>query len=413
MANVVVAGAGIVGVSTAIWLQRAGHSVTLVDREGFAAGTSYGNAGVLASGALVPITTAGLWRKAPGMLFDPNAPLFIRWSYLPRLVPFLWKYMGFATRSHMERYAAEMAYLVKDCVDQHRALAAGTPAEELISDKDYVFGYASQASFEADALGWDMRRKHGVRLDVMTGKDYGKIDPLFDGRFHTVVACKNHGHVKDPGAYVQALGRHFVDSGGSLMITDIEDVEMSDGRCTALLTTQGPVTGDNIVIAMGAWSAKVARKLGLKTLAFESERGYHIELWGASEAPVNPTYVASGKFVISPMQGRLRLAGVVEFGGLDTPPSAAPLALLRRQFFEVLPDVTWEREETWMGHRPAPSDSFPLLGPTKEGSQTYLAFGHQHIGLTAGPKTGRLVADMISNTPSNQDLSAFDPQRYR
>ena len=155
--QILVAGAGIVGISTAIWLQRAGHEVTVVDREGPASGTSYGNAGVLAAAAIVPVPVPGIMRKAPGMLMDRNAPLFLRWSYLPKLLPFLRKYLSYATDAHVDHYAKAMSALLHDTVEQHQALAADTPAAQFIKTDDYCFGYASRAEFDADSYGWGKR----------------------------------------------------------------------------------------------------------------------------------------------------------------------------------------------------------------------------------------------------------------
>ena len=128
--------------------------------------------------------------------------------------------------------------------------------------------------------------------------------------------------------------------------------------------------------------------------------------------PRSPVMVASGKFVITPMEGRLRLAGVVEFGGLDAPPSKAPFALLRRNIRKAMPSLTWSRETEWMGHRPAPADSIPLVGAVPGMPGAWMGFGHHHIGLTGGPKTGQLLAQMISGQTPNIDVTAYSPARF-
>lgn len=409
--NILVAGAGIVGISTAIWLQRAGHSVTVLDRAGPASGTSHGNAGVLAAGAIVPVTTPGLAFKAPGMLLNRDAPLFLRWSYLPRLLPFLRSYLGHANDAHVDHYAAAMSSLLHDSAEQHQALAADTPAAQYISTEDYCFGYATRADFDADRYGWSKRDANGVQYDVVSGAEYATYDPLFGEAFETVVRCKNHGRISDPGAYVKALADHFVAEGGTIEITEITDIEMQDGAISALVTKDDPRTADKIVFALGPWSRKIAHKLGVK-VPFESERGYHIELMNPSAMPRSPMMVASGKFVITPMRGRIRAAGVVEFGGLEAGPSAAPFAMLRRQVAKLLPDVQYDDVVEWMGHRPAPADSLPLIGANDTRGLSYSAFGHQHVGLTGGPKTGRMIADMIDGRSSNIDLAPFDPAKY-
>lgn len=409
--KVIVVGAGIVGVSCAIWLQRGGHEVTIVDRAGPATGTSHGNAGVLAAAAIIPVTVPGLLRKAPGMLMDRDAPLFLKWSYLPKLVPFLAKYLRHGTDAHVDVYGAAMGSLMHDTLEQHRALADGTPAERYIHPDDYCFGYATRAAFDADAYGWGKREAAGYDFEVMSGAEYAMRDPSFGDMFDTVVACKNHGRISDPGAYVKALADHFLDQGGTLQISEVRDVDLDDGVITGLQTSDGPMSADHIVFAMGPWSKEIAHKLGVR-VPFESERGYHLEFINPSVMPAAPMMVASGKFVLTPMEGRLRAAGVIEFGGLDNGPSRAPFDMLRRQVAAILPDMTCDSVVEWMGHRPAPADSLPLIGANDTAGKSYSAFGHQHVGLTGGPKTGRIIADLIGGKKPNIDLGAFDPMKY-
>lgn len=415
MQHVVIVGAGIVGVSTGIWLQRAGYRVTIVDRDGPAAGASFGNAGVLAAGAFVPVTVPGILRKAPGMLWDADAPLFLRWGYLPRLLPWLRRYLGYARMDHVYDYARHMATLLADSQAQHKALAAGTGAERFIGDEDYVFGYPTDAAAQADAWGFDLRRDHGVRFTAMSGRDYQDIDPIFGNAFARVVICHDHGRISDPGAYLQALFNHLIAQGAAFERATVEDVirdSLDTGVIRALKTDRGLIEGDAVVLATGAWSKPLAARLGAD-LPLEAERGYHIELIEPSATPKNPVMVAQGKFVITPMDGRIRCAGVVEFGGLTPAKSAAPLAMLRRQVARFLPDVTYTRMDDWVGHRPALASSFPVLGPTAPGANSYLALGHQHVGLTGGPKSGRIIADQITGVATNLDLTAFDPAQYK
>ena len=164
---------------------------------------------------------------------------------------------------------------------------------------------------------------------------------------------------------------------------------------------------------MGTWSGKMAKKLGIKRLAFESEGGYHIELHNLSAMPKAPMMVAAGKYVVTPMEGRIRYAGVVEFTSTEAAVQDGPVQFTKRQIATLFPDLTYDHMSDWMGRRPATSDSLPRIGPARAIDNGHMAFGHQHIGLTAGPKTGRLIADMVSNQPRNADLSAFDPARYQ
>ena len=161
----------------------------------------------------------------------------------------------------------------------------------------------------------------------------------------------------------------------------------------------------------GSWSKPLARKLGLD-IPLESERGYHLELVEPIRMPSAPVMIASGKFVATPMDGRLRLAGIVEFGGLDAPPSRAPFELLERNIRAAMPGLTWKDRREWMGHRPAPADSIPVIGEAPGVGGAFLGFGHHHVGLTGGPKTGRLLAQLVCGRAPNIDLAPYAPNRF-
>lgn len=409
--SILVAGAGMNGVSAAIWLQRAGHDVVLIDRTGPAGGTSYGNAGVLASAAVIPVTVPGLWRAAPGMLLSPDKPLFLRWRYLPRLLPFLVPFLRHATMDHVRHYAKAMSALIYDSHAQHLALAKGTGAERFIGDEDYIFAYETRAAFDADRKWWDLRAEMGHDCAVMDARAFAEFDPMFDGSFEVAVAQKNAGRISDPGAYVTALCDHFQAQGGRLMIASVEGLLKDGDRVIGLRTSEGDVEGDQVVVTLGPWSGPLSRDLGLK-VPLESERGYHIELINPDRMPKAPTMVASGKFVVTPMEGRIRMAGIVEFGGLTAPASKAPLDLLKRQARELFPGLKYDRMEEWQGHRPSTANSLPLIGGLDRHPNVLVGFGHQHLGLTGGAKTGRLLAQMVTGEAVNLDMSAYDPNAY-
>ena len=409
--KIAIIGAGIVGVSTAIWLQRDGHDVTLIDRLGPGEGTSHGNGGVLASCSVVPVTVPGLMRKAPRMLFDPNQPLFLKWGYLPRLAPWLIRYLRHANTDAVRRRAAALTQIIGDSLADHQALAAGTGAEKWVVPSDYLYLYNDRTHYEGDAFGWDVRRENGFDWDLLEGQALRDYDPAYGPALKFAARTKNHGRIADPGRYVKDLAAHVVANGGKLVIADADDVVRENGRVTGVRAGGETLDCDAVVVATGAWSGPLARKLGLN-VPLESERGYHLELWEPSVIPRSPVMVASGKFVATPMDGRLRLAGIVEFGGLDAPPSRAPFRLLERNIRAAIPGLTWKKKVEWMGHRPSIADSLPLIGEVPGASGAYLGFGHDHVGLTGGPKTGRILAQMISGRQPNIDLAPYSPARF-
>ena len=409
--HVVIVGAGIVGISAGLWLRRLSEArVTVIDRLAPGEGTSHGNAGVLAACSIAPVTAPGLTRKAPKMLADPNFPLFLRWSYLPRLAPWLLRYLSHANDADTRRIARDLTPIVADSVDQHRALAAGTAAADWIADSDYSFAYASRAAFEADAYTWALRREAGFEPTLREGAALHAFEPALSDSVGCLATVADHGFIRDPGGYVKALARAFEAEGGAIRQAEIRDIRLDGGRVTQLETDAGPVTCDRAILATGVWSKPLMQKLGLD-VPLETERGYHIVFEEAEGGPAHPIMVASGKFVATPMAAGLRCAGVVEFGGLEAGPSKAPLALLRRQARAAFPALRATREVEWLGHRPAPADSLPLIGEVGQ-TGIYAAFGHHHVGLTGGPKTGRLVAHLAAGMPANLDLSAYAPGRF-
>ncbi len=408
--HIAVVGAGIVGVSAAEWLRRDGHRVTLIDRGEPGQGTSFGNAGVIARCSVVPVPVPGLLKKVPGMLARADGPLFLRWSYLPRLLPWLMPYLASARRQRVVEIAAGLSVLVADAWDQHLALAKGTPAEQFLRSSDYLFLYNSRDDFANDAFGWSLRADNGFTGREMDRTQLQEMDGALNPRYGFGYAMGDHGYVVDPGRYVAALATWFAGQGGTFMQADVADIRpISDG--VAIDTNAGVVNADRAVLAAGVWSKRLAEKLGHRVL-LESERGYHLEFTEPSHIPTCPYMVADTKFVATPMVGGVRAAGLVEFGGLDAGPSKAPMRLLETGMRRLYPTFSYASKRSWLGHRPATADSLPLIGPSPRAENIHFAFGHQHVGLTSGPKTGRLVADAIAGRRSNADLEQFRVDRF-
>ena len=410
--TVAVIGAGIVGVSTAIWLQRDGHDVILIDKAGPGEGTSHGNGGVLASCSIVPVTVPGLLAKAPRMLFDPNQPLFLKWSYLPKLAPWLIRYLGNANAEAVQRRATALNQIIGDSLADHQALSAGTGAEKWVVPSDYLFLYNDRAHYESDAFGWSVRKAHGFEWDLLEGEAFRAYDPAYGPVLDCAARLKDHGRIADPGRYVKDLAAHAEANGARILIGEASDIVRENGRVSGVRVGGETVACDAAVLATGVWSGPLAKKLGID-VPLESERGYHLELWEPNIMPRSPVMVASGKFVATPMEGRLRLAGIVEFGGLDAPPSRAPYALLKKNIEAAIPGIAWKETREWMGHRPSVADSIPVIGAVPGVEGAFLGFGHDHVGLTGGPKTGRLLAQLVSGRSPNMDLAPYSPTRFQ
>ena len=411
MKTIIVIGAGIVGVSTAIWLQRSGFKVTIIDQKGPATGASHGNAGILAASSIIPVPNPSLIKKLPFYLLSKDSPVFFKMSYLPKMFPFLMSYLSKSNLREVNKYAERMTPLIFDTVCQHKSLAKGTGAEKFISYQDYCFGYETEKNFLNDKKVWKLRQKHGLPFEVVNGNEFSNFDPFYKDLFDVIVKCKNHGKINDPGLYVKTLCDHFLSQGGELIISKVNDISSKNLNDVIVKIENDSLIANKIVVATGAWSKKILKKFKIK-MPLESERGYHVEYVEPNFYPKVPMMLTSKKFVITPMDGRIRVAGLVEFAGLKTLKRKPPLNLLKNKIKDLFPNLKCKEKIEWLGHRPALVDSLPMLGYLDKNKQILVAFGHQHLGLTAGAKTGRIVSDLIIGNDIKLKMSNYRPNRF-
>ena len=407
---IIVVGAGIVGVSTAIWLQRAGKRVILLDKGAPGMGASFGNAGLLAQWAIAPVTSPKIWRDIPHYLFSRDSPMFLKWAQSRMLAPWLVKYLSHATDAKTRRIVDDLAGLIGDAVDQHKSLTQGTSVQSWIHDSKMVFAYDSPNGFEKDGYSWALKAQHGFVPEVLAGPEVADFDPMLAGSTGCVAVLSGQGHVTNPGGYVAALAAYFEAQGGQVIQAEVLDFTKVNGRISSVATDQGSFECVAAVITSGIWSKDLMAKLGLK-VPMVAERGYHVLYKNPSQMPRHPMLMMDAKFGVNPMEMGLRCAGTVELGDHHAGPSHKPIALIRRNVAQVFPDLTYDDTEEWMGFRPSTVDSLPLIGELGK-SGVFVGFGHQHVGLTGGPKTGRILAQMVVGQRPNADVTAFDPKRF-
>lgn len=409
--HVVVVGAGLVGVCSAIWLRRAGVDVTIIDKIEPGKGNSSGNAGVLASCSVAPVTAPGMISKSPKLLLDPNFPLYMRYAYLPKLAPWLFKYLSNANDEDTRRISKGLIPLTSDSLQQHQLLCKGTEAEKWIIPSDYSFAYANREAFESDHYTWELREKAGFVPELIEGDAVREFEPLLSSDINLLAVMKEHGYVTNPGNYLQSLASEFKNLGGKIVIDSVNDFSFEDGKVVSVQTETDTLACTEVVLAAGVWSGTLTKKLGLN-VPIETERGYHMLFKSPSQKIKSPLMIASGKFVATPMSNGLRCAGIVEFGGLEAEASVKPLEFLEQKVRETFPEMTYEGTDTWLGHRPAPSDSLPLIGEINQ-TGVFTAFGHHHVGLTCAPKTGLLVSQLITKGGADEDISVYAPGRFQ
>ncbi len=409
--NVVVVGAGIVGMAIAVQLRRDGHRVTVIDRLAPGEGCSSGNAGILAASSCVPLSMPGTLMRVPGWLLDPLGPLAIRWRYLPRLAPWLLRFVREGARARAERASVALRALLATTLQAHQALMRAAGAPDLVRPSGLLCVYETGAGFARDAAAWRLRRARGVRMEELQGGAVAEHEPALAPHCRRAVWLPDDGQVTDPLGVVRALAEHFRRAGGTILRREARGFDFGPEGPTGLATDQGPIPADVLVIAAGAWSGGLAARLG-SPVPLESERGYHVMIGEPGVAPRAPVAAGERMFAVTPMAAGLRLAGTAEFGGLALGPNYARARALLRHGHRLFPGLQAEAVSEWMGHRPALPDSLPVIGRAPRHRNAYFAFGHGHIGLTAAPITGQAIADLVAGRPPPLDLAPFAADRF-
>jgi len=419
MAHVVVIGAGVVGAASAIELLRDGHQVTILEHgePGGEQSASYGNGTQLNPSSIIPMSAPKIWRKVPGWLADPLGPLAIRWSYLPTLLPWLWRFLrAGATEARVAATAKALRPLLLDAPERHRRLAEEAGVGDLITRQGVLYVFPTRADFEAEELAWRLRRENGVRWLELSQDELRQREPSLSRRYSFALLVEENGQCRDPGAYVAALVRHAVAQGGALRREKAVGLRIESGRLRAVRTESGEIAADRAVLAAGAWSHALAAAAGDR-VPLETERGYHVVIADPGIAPRYPISPSDGKMACVMTPQGLRLAGQVELAGLTATPNWRRAAVLRdfaRQVFPSLPaDLPDAKVKVWMGHRPSTPDGLPCIGPASGCPDVVHAFGHGHVGLTAGAATARLVADLVGGHTPEIDPLPYSARRFR
>jgi len=406
-----VVGAGIVGICSALSLQERGLRVTLIDPNGPAEQASFGNAGVISTWSCVPQSMPGLWKNVPKWLLDPEGPIALRWSYLPKFLPWMVRFFAAGRADRIPAIADALLQLHRPTVDLYRHHLAGTGHEDLVRDSMYVFVYRAPNMPNLDNLEWRLRLERGVPLEKIDAATLRDIEPDIAPDYTSAVLIKGQGRAYDPGAIGKVLTEKFLQGGGTLLKARVTGLKPLDGGKVALETDVGPKTAEKVVLAAGPWSAELLKPHALR-VPLEAERGYHIVFTDPGVTLNNSIMVTDSKFVASSMSMGIRCAGTAEFAGLDHPPDYRRAHVLAGPAKRLLPNLNTEAREVWMGQRPSFPDNLPAIGEVPGIPGVVAAFGHGHTGLTAAPETGRLAAMLCAGEQPNIDISAYLLKRF-
>jgi D-amino-acid dehydrogenase len=410
--RVVVVGAGAVGMACALTLRREGHTVTVLDSRPPGEGTSYGNAGIIANGTVDPVGMPGIVWRVPSMLMDPMGPLSIRWRYLPPLAPWLVHFFLASRAKRVEEISVAMLSLLGNAVETWADLIRGTEGEQYIVRRGWIQAYESDAAFAAAQSVIELRRRRGVRVEILTPDELRELEPAAAPIFRRAVYLPDTGFAVSPVRLVRAIANAFAASGGTVVQERVTEFNRVENGPTNVLTERGAHPADKVVIAAGAWSRPLAAMLGSR-VPLDTERGYHVMLPTPERAPRHPLSSGELKFIVAPMQDGIRITGGVEFAGLDAPPDFTRIRRMVAHARRMVPGLRDEVQSEWLGFRPSMPDSLPVIGAAPTFPDALFAFGHGHVGLTSAASTALIIADLVAGRTPAIDLRPFRPDRFR
>jgi D-amino-acid dehydrogenase len=411
--RIVVVGGGFIGLCSALHLQAQGVTVVLIDPGEPERAASYGNAGQLAVGEVVPISGPGVLAAVPRWLADPLGPLAIRWRHLPRLMPWLLRFLREGRMGRVQAISRSMAMLCDGIHLDWPPLLARLGIEDILRPGPLLRLYGSRAQWEAEGWRWQLRAQSGVRHELLDHAALHAMEPALADQVGFAIAFTDRPFVGEPLRLMRACAEFLVQHGGEVVAGRVTGFGRSGNAVSTVLLEDGQrYAADQVVIAAGAWSHRLARLLGDR-VPLESERGYHVELPHAGVVVNHGMSHAHRGFAMMPMDQGLRLAGTVELAGLEAPPDWRRAHRLIEGARLILPGLDVRNARFWMGHRPSLPDSLPIIDRAPGAANVIYAFGHGHMGLSWAATTGRMVAELAAGVTGNEDRTAFRAGRFR
>ncbi|MFK7792134.1 MAG: NAD(P)/FAD-dependent oxidoreductase [Devosiaceae bacterium] len=409
--QIVVIGAGIIGVSIALALQKTGLSVQVLDRNGVASEASAANAGGFAFSDIVPLATPGIMRKAPKWLLDPLGPLSVPPSYALKTTPWMMRFWRASWRDRFEASLKAQAALNTLSRQALERQIIDVDGETLIQRDGQLQLYQGEREYEASLEEWALRRQHGLAFDLLkSAQAIAEIQPGLDPRFTHAGHTPDWVNTIDPRRWTERLADVFVGHGGAIVRGEVNALEQHDGQ-VILKMPSADVLASQVVVAAGAWSHHLARSFGDR-FPLETERGYNTTLpVGAFNLRTHLTFGSHG-FVVTRINGGVRVGGAVELGGLDLPPNYKRADVLLQKAKQFLPELNTQGGEQWMGFRPSMPDSLPVIGRSPRSPNIVYAFGHGHLGLTQSAATAQMVASLVAGEAAALPMEPYSPARF-
>lgn len=409
--DIAIIGGGIIGIAAAAFLAESGRKVTVFDRSGICEETSSGNAAAFAFSDVLPLAHKGMMRNLPRWLSDPLGPLAIPPSYLPKLLPWLFRFWRAGSKSRYEHALAAQVSLMQLAEAEWMGLMDRSGTRPFLRENGSLELYETESEFQAALPGWQARERCGIDFEHIGREDLGELQPGLSPRFIRGTFVPGWKTVSNPQDLAKAIWRYAESHGARFVSRRVKEVVSGSEGAVLVLEDGKKFDASRLVIAAGAWSHFFARAFGDR-VPLETERGYNTT-FPETAFDVKRQLIFSGHgFVVTPLKGAVRVGGAVELGGLRLPPNYRRSKAMVEKAKAFLPGFDSRGGCEWMGYRPSLPDSLPVIGRSNASSSVLYAFGHGHLGLTQAAATGRLIRDLVLGQKSPVDMSPFSAQRF-
>ena len=404
-----IVGAGIQGISNALFLQKKGFKVTIFDREDPGSPVaSYGNAGHFSPYASLSLNRTDILADVPAMLLSSTGPLALKWNYVPKMIPWFLKFIYNTSKKKMMHTARNMHQILDLALPAYDELFDEIDLEGLVENNGILYIW-NEKDLKSRKLEIKVRDELGVKQQLVSKKEIHDLEPNIKKFYHGGVYYPYARHARNPKKILLKLFELFLKKGGRFKKMNIKDIRF-DNEKPIFLSDNDQFNFDKVVIACGAFSKKLTDKLDEK-IPLDTERGYHVHFKNCDHLLSRPVIFSNRGFGITPMEQGLRVVGTVEFGGLDNPISKSRIKNLVTNAKYMLGDLP-EHEDEWLGFRPTLPDFLPVMGPSKNYKNVFYCFGHHHLGWTLGPISGKIVSGMIAKENTNLNLDPYSSLRF-
>ncbi|MDC0426955.1 FAD-binding oxidoreductase [Pelagibacteraceae bacterium] len=404
-----IVGAGIQGICTGLQLLKKNIPVTIFDKNDPAKMASYGNAGHFSPYAVLQFNRPDVLVNIPKMLFSSYGPLALKWNYVPKMIPWMWKFVKNCNTKSMLHTAKYMHQILDLSLDAYDDAFKEIDTTGLIEKKGIIYGWSNE-NLKSRSLEIKVREDLGIKQTLISKKEILDLEPNLQPIFESGVLFEHAWHARDPYAISKKFFDLFIEKGGKFIKENVIHIGQTNSDETLIKTEDREYIFEKTVIACGAFSKKLTDQLG-ENIPLDTERGYHVHFKGMDHLLSRAVINLDRGFGLTPMNQGMRAVGTVELGGFNNPPSKKRIDYIIRCAKELLPQLD-KHEDEWLGFRPTLPDFLPVLGPSQKNKNIIYAFGHHHLGWTLGAITGKIVSGIVAEEKTNLDLSPYNSSRF-